>query len=234
VTQHDEPSFLEGFNAHKAATRTALLAITHALLVAAAFVLLMQAPQPSASNAEFTEFYSSSDSRRLVIIASLYLLPFAGIAFLWFIVALRMWIGRSAARKDELLSSGQLVSGILFLGLFFAGAATMSVLALGADYSLSGIEASTAQYFARLGWALFVVFAMRMAAVFIMTTSALGRRHGFIPTWFVAVGYAVSVALLLSASTSSYLILVMPGWLLILGVLLLFRSRSLPEASRSP
>ena len=71
---------------------------------------------------------------------------------------------------------------------------------------------------------------MRMAAVFIMTTSALGRRHGFIPTWFVAVGYAVGVALLLSASTSSYLILVMPGWLLILGVLLLFRSRTLPDA----
>jgi len=233
VTQHDDPSFLDGLNAHKAATRTALLAIAHALLVAAAFALLMQAPQPSASNAEFADFYSSSDSRRLVIIATLYLLPFAGIAFLWFIVALRMWIGRSAARKDELLSSGQLVSGILFLGLFFAGAATTSVVAVGAEYSFSGVESSTAQYFAQLGWALFVVFAMRMAAVFIMTTSALGRRHGFIPTWFVAVGYAVSVALLLSASTSSYLILVMPGWLLILGVLLLFRSRSLPDAPRS-
>jgi hypothetical protein len=53
-----------------------------------------------------------------VVLVGLYLMPFAGIAFLWFIVALRMWITHSASRENVLLSNIQLVSGIVFIALF--------------------------------------------------------------------------------------------------------------------
>lgn len=214
----------------RTATLAALLAITYSVLVVVSFGLLIRAPDPTASSDEFAAFYSSAADRRLIILAALYLMPFAGIAFMWFIVVLRMWISRSAARIDALFSNVQLVSGIVFLAMFFAASATVSVSAVSAEYSETVLDASIARHFTQFGWALLVVFAMRMAAVFIMTTSALGRRHGFLPKWFVVLGYVVGAALLLSASTASFLVLVMPGWLLILGLLLLVRSRSLPDS----
>ena len=230
MTHGRDKAIPDDLDARKAATRTALLAIIHALLVILSYVLLIQAPNPTASDAEFATFYSSGTDRSLVVLTAVYLMPFAGIAFLWFIVVLRMWISSSAARIDALLSTAQLVSGVVYLGLFFAAAATISVLAVSTEYSGSEIDPSTARQFTQLGWALFVLFAMRMAAIFIMTTSSLGRRYGFLPRWFVAVGYVVGAVLLLTASTASFMILVMPGWLLVLGAIILVRARSLPRS----
>jgi hypothetical protein len=90
------------------------------------------------------------------------------------------------------------------------------------------IDPVTARQFTDLGWALVAVFAMRMGAVFVITTSALGRRHGFLPAWFVIVGYLIGLFLLLSASVSTLFALVMPLWMLVLGGFLLIRARSLP------
>ena len=66
------------------------------------FVLVVVEPAGpvGASAAEVTAFYSSSGQRR-VMIAGLYLMPFAGIAFIWFIVALRMWVAGTARRGQH-------------------------------------------------------------------------------------------------------------------------------------
>jgi len=69
-----------------------------------------------------------------------------------------------------------------------------------------------------------------MAAVFVVTTAVLGRSHGFLPKWFTLVSFAIGAILLLGPSMSNALMLVMPVWMLVLGVLLLARSRSAPEA----
>lgn len=45
--------------------------------------LLLCRPEPHAANAEIVSFYGSGDSR-LTVHVGLYLMPFAGIAFLWF------------------------------------------------------------------------------------------------------------------------------------------------------
>lgn len=214
----------------RAASRTAWLAIIHSALVFAAYYLLSSAPEVTASDAEFTEFYASPSNQSALLVAGLYLMPFAGIAFMWFIVALRIWIRRtSGALRDEFYSSGQLVSGIVFLALFLTASASISVLAVGLDAEFGDIDAQTARQFTEMGWALIVVFAMRMAAVFIITTSVLGRRHRFLPVWFVVLGFVIGVALLLSASVSSLLVLVMPLWMLLLGALLMLRAWTSPE-----
>lgn len=217
----------EGIDVRRAATRTALLGIAFAILVLASYLILTRAPGIEASNEEYMEFYSSSD-RRWAIVAGLYLMPFAGIAFLWFVVLLRMWISKSATRVDELFSNVQLVSGIIYLALFFASAASISVLAASAEFSSASIDPETARSFTHLGWGLVLVFSMRMAAIFVITTSSLARRHGFLPTWFVVLGYLVGLFLLLSAVLTTLLILVLPLWVLGLGTLLLIRARSLP------
>jgi hypothetical protein len=215
----------------RAAILTARLGILQAVLTLAAYWLLSQAPDLDASDAEIVAFYSS-DQRWMVIAGGLYLMPFAGIAFLWFVVALRMWI-KESSREDALLSNVQLVSAIVFIGLFFAGAAAQSVLAVSIESMSSDLEVSMARQFPQYGSALLLVFAMRMAAVFVFTTSTIGRKHRILPGWFVWTGYVVGLFLLLSATVSPLLIVVFPIWVLGLSVLLLRRARRLPEEAPS-
>src|SRR5213075_1257413 len=67
------------------------------------------------------------DARRRAVTLSLDLLPFAGIAFLWFIGAIRDRIGQS---EDRFFATVFLGSGLLFIAMLFASAATASGLVL--------------------------------------------------------------------------------------------------------
>jgi hypothetical protein len=61
-------------------------------------------------------------------------MAFAGIAFVWFIVALRTWISGISRGEDILLSNIQLVSGILFVGLFLAGGSAAAASEASAEF----------------------------------------------------------------------------------------------------
>lgn len=217
----------EGRNVRRAAKLTAWLGITYSVLVVTSFALLVGTPGPTATDADYVKFYSSTD-RRLAIVAGLYLMPFAGIAFLWFVAALRTWISGTARRVDELFSNVQLVSGVVFIALFFAAAASLSALATVVELTDATVDPVAARQFTQLGWALAIVFSMRMAGIFVLTTTRLGRTHGLLPRWFTIVGYAVGLFLLLSAVLSEALILAMPVWVFVLALILLARARSLP------
>lgn len=215
----------------RAAARTGWLAIVHALLVFSAYVLLAPAPNPTSDNEAYVEYYGASSSHAAIVVAGFYILPFAGIAFMWFIIALRIWIRRaSEGIRDEFYSTGQLVSGVVYLTLLLVASASISVLALDIETADGGLSPQIARQFTEMSWTLAVVFAMRMAAVFVIATAALGRRHGFLPSWFTIASYAIGAVLLIGPTVSRLLILVMPLWMLVLGVLLLVRSRTAPEA----
>ena len=214
----------------KAAILTATLGILHALLfMSAALLLKSQTPGLGATDDELVAFYKDSNERRVVIVAGLYLLPFAGIAFIWFFIALRSWISASAPRVNVILSNVQLVSGIIYTTLVLAAGASMSVTALTVESSDVDIDPLLARQFPQFGTSLLLVFAMRMAAMFVLTTTNLGRLSGILPRWFVLVGFVVAAVLLLTASLSSWLVLVFPGWILIACVILIERARKVPR-----
>jgi hypothetical protein len=206
------------------------MGIAHALLFLLAFWLFSMAPGPKASDAEISKFYSSDDTRRLLLVG-LYVMPFSGIAFLWFAVALRMWIAASTRRIDALLSNVQLVSGIIFITLILAGAGASTVMAASVEFSSGTVDDFVARQFPSFGSVLIIVFALRMAAMFVFTTSNIGRGTGTLPRWFVFLGYAVGLLLLLSGSLSPFLALVFPLWVLTLCVILLGRARRIPAAA---
>ena len=60
-----------------------------------------------------------------------------------------------------------------------------------------------------------------MAAIFVFTTSSIGRTAGVLPRWFAYLGYAVGLFMLLSATLHPALALVFPTWLLGLSAILL-------------
>jgi hypothetical protein len=217
----------------RAATMTALFGIVHAVLFVLAFLLMRSAPGPKATDAEIIDFYSSDDKRRVILVA-LYIMPFAGIAFIWFIVSLRMWLSFSVRRENALLSNIQLVSGIVFLALFFASAAASSVLAASTEFSSASVDPVMAREFPEFGSALLFVFGMRMAAMFVFTTTNIGKASGALPRWFAYVGYVVGAFLLLSATFSVVLALVFPIWVLTLSIFLLRLARRIPADLAMP
>jgi hypothetical protein len=216
-----------------AALLTAAVGALHAVLFLCSYWLLSGRPGPTASVAQLTAFYTSARKRR-VLLAGLYLMPFAGIAFIWFVVALRMWVEGTTQRINVLLSNVQLVTGILYVGLFFAAAASTSVLAASVEYSNGAIDPVVAHEFPQFGSTLLLVFALRMAAMFVFTTSTIARAAHVVPRWFCWSGYAVGVFLLLSASLEPWLALIFPIWLLVLSALLLQRARHISPERRLP
>jgi hypothetical protein len=211
-----------------AATLTAAVGAVHGVLFLVSYWLLSSRPSATASIDEINEFYGSSGSRR-VLLVGLYLMPFAGIAFIWFVVALRMWEEGAARQVNIMLSNIQLVSGILYVALLFAGAASTSVLAASVEFSQGTIDPVAAFQFPQFGNTLMLVFALRMAAMFVLTTSTIGRTSRVVPKWFAISGYVVAAFLLLSASLEAWLALVFPVWLLVFSVILLRRARAIPS-----
>jgi hypothetical protein len=194
----------------------------HALLFMLAYWLLSSTPSAHAPDEEILAFYGSGNRRRLVLVG-LYVMPFAGIAFLWFSTVLRNLI--RSRHEGAILADLQFVSGILYVGLFFAAASASSVMAVSIEFSRSPVDPVVARQFPQYGATLLLAFAMRMAAMFVFTTSRLGRRADVLPSWFASVGFAVGLFLLLSASFSRALVLVFPVWLLVLCALLLAHTR---------
>jgi hypothetical protein len=169
-----------------------------------------------------------SDSGKSIRLA-LSLLPFAGIAFLWFIGVLR---DRMGALEDRFFATVFLGSGILFLAMLFASSAIaggimMSYVALPGKLIESGIYT-----FARtVAYETVNVYAMKMAGVFMISTCTLAIRIGIFPRWMAFLGYALALFLLLSSGILYWAPLVLPLWvLLISGHILLANLKPKPAS----
>ena len=103
------------------------------------------------------------------------------------------------------------------------------MLAASVEFSDGDIDPVVAHQFPQFGSTLLLVFALRMAAIFVFATSTIARKSRVVPNWFAWSGYAVGLFLLLSASLQQWLALIFPIWLLVLSVILLLRARRVPS-----
>jgi hypothetical protein len=170
---------------------------------------------------------ADDDKRRAVQIA-LGLLPFAGIAFLWFIGVVRDRIGQG---EDRLFATVFLGSGLLFIAMLFATGAVAGALVAAQD-----AETAEVWSFGRgVAQSLLTVYAMRMAAVFAISTTTISIRLGLIPRWLAALGLVSGGVLLLLSSQVRWLELVFPVWVFVFSVhILITTSRTVdPLSSRT-
>ncbi|MGW7366414.1 hypothetical protein ACWGI8_24005, partial [Streptomyces sp. NPDC054841] len=199
--------------------------IIFAVLLAAAIVLVRLALPEGAEKADAGAF--DDPSSRDAVHAALGLVPFAGIFFLWFIGALRARVGDA---EDRFIATAFLGSGLVFVAtLFAAAAAADSALATGA--ATTGTIPPHVGFGRDFAYTLMTTYAMRMAAVFIFTTSAMGRRLGVLPRPLTILGYLCGLTLLLAAPGIPWSELVFPFWALIISVHILragLRSRPAP------
>jgi len=217
-------------NLRRSAYMTAMTGIIHSVLLVLAFWLYSShAPEPNSSDAEYVSYYEDPDERKIILMAGLYLIPFAGIAFIWFVIALRMWLTLSVRKLTPLLANLLLVCGTIYVALLFAAGASLSVSAAIAEFTSEGMDPSLARLFPQFGTTVLLVFAMRMAAMTVFALSTIGRTSGVLPKWFSYLGYLLGVFLLLTASLNSSLVILFPSWVFVLCLILFDKARSIPK-----
>ena len=161
---------------------------------------------------------------------SLNLLPFAGIAFLWFIAVVRDRLGEL---EDRFFATVFLGSGLLFIAMVFSAAAAaggiLTVLGSGPEnlvqsgaYALGRAEIAQTMH----------IYAMKMAGVFMITTSTISVKTRSFPHWMAVLGYVLALALLLSVGTIVWIPLVFPLWVLLISAYILIEN--LRGQSESP
>ena len=156
------------------------------------------------------------------MVLALNLVPFAGIAFLWFIGVVRDRLGTS---EDRFFATVFFGSGILFLAMFFAAAAVAGAMILVLDASPKLMVESGAYAFGRaISAQIMNVFALKMAGVFMISTATLAMRTHILPRWITLPGYALAALLLLSSRFADWLPLAFPLWVLVLSLYILIEN----------
>ncbi len=171
------------------------------------------------------DWLTDSGRRRAVAIA-LNLVPFAGIAFLWFIGVLRDRIGE---REDRFFATVFLGSGLLFVALIFVAAALGGGLI--ADVTSGPPSAATLALGRNVSGILVNVYAMRMAAVFTLTTVTIARRTEIVSRWLTVAGLVSALILLVGVGFSPWVELLFPAWILALSIDILVAGLRLSAAA---
>jgi hypothetical protein len=168
-------------------------------------------------------------SRSWVRIA-LNLVPFTGIAFLWYMAVLRNRIGML---EDKFLATVFLGSGLLFVAMLFAAvAASRGLLETFATTSRLSTGSDSYAVGRAMAYALMNTFGMKMAAIFMFVTSTIGLRTAVLARWVSFVGFALGLVMLFAITDFAWIALIFPFWVLLVSTYILitdiYRSREAP------
>jgi hypothetical protein len=156
------------------------------------------------------------------ILLALNLIPFSGIAFLWFMGVIRDRLGEY---EDQFFATVFLGSGLLFLALLFSYAAvTGGIIKLYTTHA----NRLLADGFYDLGLSvsreIINTYAVKMEGVFMISTGTIFIRTKVIPRWLALLGYVLALFLLLRIGYTNRLVwisLVFPIWILLISLYIL-------------
>jgi hypothetical protein len=157
------------------------------------------------------------------------LVPFAGIAFLWFVGVLRDRLG---VREDRFFATVFLGSGFLLLAMLFAAAAVVGAIIIAFHAAPEAMVHSATFHFGRgLAYAMVNVYLVKTAAVFMITTSTIAVYTHLTPRWLAIGGYIIAVVLLIGSSYFGWSLLVFPFWVLLVSLSILWDREAAPRST---
>jgi len=188
-----------------------------ALLFGTVLVLIRTALPPGGRlGSQWVE--GSSAHLRIAVV----LMPFAGIAFLWFIGVVRDGLG---ALEDKFFATVVIGSGLLFLAMVFASTAVGAGLLASKEFLAEpGARTEVAAFGQALLISLGNTFALRMAAVFMISLATIWLRTHLMPRWLVVVTYLVAVCVLVASDITLWMTVAFPVWVLVVSLLILARA----------
>jgi hypothetical protein len=146
-------------------------------------------------------------------------LPFAGIAFLWFIGVVRDRLGKY---EDQFFSTVFFGSGLLFIAMAFSTAAIAGALVASLDVTLgTPLETDVVTFARALIYTILNVYAIRMAGVFMLSLGTIWLRTRVMPRLFIFLTYGFAALMLLAGSLSAWLVLILPAWVFVISVYIL-------------
>jgi hypothetical protein len=151
------------------------------------------------------------------------LVPFAGVAFLWFVGVLRDRLG---AREDRFFATVFLGSGFLLLAMLFAVVGAIIVAFHAAPEAL--VHSATFHFGRGLAYGMINIYLVKTAAVFMITTSTIAIYTLLTPRWLAIGGYVIAVVLLIGSSYFSWGLLVFPLWVLLVSPTILRDREAVP------
>jgi hypothetical protein len=153
------------------------------------------------------------------VVVAMNLVPFAGIAFLWFIGVLRDRLG---AREDRFFATVFLGSGLLVLAMLFAAAAVVGAIIIAFHAAPEAFMRSGTFNFGRgLAYGMINIYLVKTASVFMITTSTIAFYTRLMPRWLALSGYAIALVLLVGSYYLDLSLLVFPLWVLLVSVSIL-------------
>jgi hypothetical protein len=160
----------------------------------------------------------ATDARRIAL--ALNLVPFAGVAFLWFIGVLRDRLGE---QEDRFFASVFFGSSLLFLAMLFVAAAlTGAVILVAATTEANELINSATFRFARAStYIVMNVYAIKMAAVFMISMSTVVIYTGIAPRWIAFIGYLLAATLLIGSYYISWSFAILPAWVALISIYIL-------------
>jgi hypothetical protein len=200
----------------------AVAGVLFALLFGATLILIrVKMPEGVGDSAEWL------DSQKDGISTATKLMPFAGITFLWFIGVVRDNLGRY---EDRFFASVLLGSGLLFLAMMFVSTAVAAALvATNAGVTDPAAHVEVIAFGRMIVVSAAKTYAIRMAAVFMISLATIWLKTGLMPRWLVAVSYLVALGLLIAGDVSMWLTLAFPVWVLVVSALILLRAEYIDE-----
>jgi hypothetical protein len=150
---------------------------------------------------------------------ALNLLPFAGIAFLWFIAVVRDRLGEL---EDRFFTTVFLGSGLLYIAMVFHAAAIAGGVILVLGKGSENLVQSGAYTLARLEiQQIMHIYAARMAGVFMISTSTIFVQTRIVARWMALLGYVLALVLLLSVGKIAWIPLIFPAWVFLVSLYIL-------------
>jgi hypothetical protein len=153
---------------------------------------------------------------------ALNLIPYSGIAFLWFIGVIRDRLGNL---EDRFFGTVFLGSGLLFLALTFVSAAVAGGLL--SSYAVDAtniLDYGTYTFSRAVIYQIINIYALRMEGVFMISLSTIWLRTGLMERGWSYLTYTLALILLLSVSLSGWLAVIFPVWVFVISVYFLIQN----------
>ena len=209
----------------------ALAGILFSLLMIASMILLRSGAivDPAQVDAEWLEAGSAATSVVLVLI------PFAGIAFLWFTGVMRDLLGDL---EDKFFATVFLASGIILVVMMYVWAAAYGAI-FGTYKAAADVLTDLDLFVYATSFTNQIIgnYLLRMAGVYMMSTASLWTRTSAVPRWLSIITFIVALGFLLFAGALRWARFLFPAWVLLVSVYILIlnyrRTRGL-EGNEEP
>jgi hypothetical protein len=170
------------------------------------------------------------ETRRGTVTFALALIPFAGIAFLWFIGVIRDRIGDL---EDRFFSTVFFGSGLLFLAMTFVAAAIGGgMLSTYAIEPTDMVDSGLYSFSRNTMYRIANFYAIKMASVFMVSLGTIWMRTRTMPRVLAIITYAMALVMMVSVSYSLWIVAIFPVWVMIISIYILtgnLRSRDLVQ-----